>query len=252
MIGGGNPGFPGKPPGQPAPGCAPDSLDLCRQRNCLPTPCLARLASRCQGRAKSPGARTEQKPRPGLPGAVKNPPGTPSPNKDHALPSGQQLPPLQGKKSSPGGAKPVRTPSPEALPPAGQQPTAKPPARQLPSNHRHGSGPNGKTAAPGQVLPLLRNRKVRAASAAKSTAASTAAGRSAAAPATAAVAPAAAGNSRAGRSRSSGTSRSRPISRRARSNNNSGTSRSRPISSHAAQQQQQQRGCGQPGLPPCH
>ena len=201
MTGGGNSGFPGKPPGQPAPGCAPDSPELCRQRVCLRSRLAWRDWQTIAGDERKAGGANRSKSRDRHCRArfkILRAHHRKTTAAAHALPSGQQLPPLQGEKSSPGGAKPVRTPSPEALPPPGQQPlTNRPLARFL--RQRHGSAPNGKPAVPGPGP---------------------------------AIAPKPQESSSLRGKINCGINRSRPISRRAR-NSSSGTSRSRPISRRA-------------------
>jgi uncharacterized caspase-like protein len=100
------------------------------------------------GPNEKPMGPAQQKLQPASPGAPANSPGGPSPNKPpavHALPRGQQLPPLPGGHTAPGGAKP-----PGVLPPPGQQPLNKQPAGQLPpQNGRAPAGPNGKPAVTG-------------------------------------------------------------------------------------------------------
>ncbi|MGH6811455.1 MAG: caspase family protein [Methylocella sp.] len=113
------------------------------------------------GLSEKPVSPTQQKSQAAAPGAPLKPPGAPSPNKPravHALPSGQQLPPLPGGHAVPKGTKRGRITPPGVLPPPGQQPLKKPPLGQLPpQNGRPPSGPNGKPAVPGQgpaIVPV--------------------------------------------------------------------------------------------------
>jgi uncharacterized caspase-like protein len=148
LIGGTKPGSPEKTPGQPAP-ALPGAGGK-------PSPRLT----------EKPLAPNQQKPQPALPGAVQNPPGAPSQNKPaaaHGLPSGQQLPPLPGRRAAPKGAKagtngkPTPGPSEKPVAPAQQKPQpALPSAAQNPP----GAQPNNKPPAAhglpsGQQLPPL-------------------------------------------------------------------------------------------------
>ncbi len=220
MIGGGNSGLSGKSPGQPAPGMRPGQPGSLPSTQLPPHALPGATGKPLPGTSEKPGALTEQKPRPGSPGAVQNPPGTRSPNKtptDHALPSGQQLPPLPGITSSPAAAPSLSGPRRlkhfrlrDSNPRPNRPPTSFPRNVDM--------LPQVRTAKPrllSQVLPLLRNRKSPGSLRGKI-------------------------NSGVSRSRSisrrdrssSGISRSRLISRRARSRS-SGIRRSRPISRHA-------------------
>ena len=156
------PGAVQSPPGAPSPNKPPavHALPSGRQLPPLPggqvAPGGAKPAANGKplpGPNEKPIGPAQQKPPPALPGALQNPPGAPSPNKPpavHALPSGQQLPPLPGGHVAPGGAKPGRITPPGVLPPPGQQPLNKPPVGQLPpQNGRAPAGPNGKPAVTG-------------------------------------------------------------------------------------------------------
>ncbi|MGH6848618.1 MAG: caspase family protein [Methylocella sp.] len=164
MIGGSNPGSPANKPGQAMPGALPS------QRGALPSPRLpagqalpGAKGKPLPGPGEKPVAPTQQKTQPALPGVPQKPPGAPSKNNPaaaHALPGGQQLPPLPGGHGAPNGAKPGRILSPGGLPPAGPQPLNKPPVGPQPLNkppvgqvpRQNGSppsGPNGKPAVPG-------------------------------------------------------------------------------------------------------
>jgi uncharacterized caspase-like protein len=152
MIGS-NPGSAANRPGQAVPGALPG------HPGALPSPHLpaAQTSPSATGKplprpGEKPGAPTQQKPQPALPGVPQKPPGAPSPNNPppaHALPSGQQLPPLPGGHGAPNGAKPGRKLPPGALPPPGPQPLNKSPVGQVPpQNGSPPSGPNGKPAVP--------------------------------------------------------------------------------------------------------
>jgi uncharacterized caspase-like protein len=106
------------------------------------------------GPGEKPVGPAQQKLQPTSPGALQNPPGAPSPNKPpaaHALPSGQQLPPLPGGQVAPGGAKPGRITPAGALSPPAQQPQNKSPAHPTsPPNGLAPAGANGKPAGIGK------------------------------------------------------------------------------------------------------
>jgi uncharacterized caspase-like protein len=105
------------------------------------------------GPSEKPGAPGQQKPQPALPGGAQKPPGAPPQSKPpaaHALPGGQQLPPLPGGHAGPGRAKPGGIPPPGALPPHGQQaPNKSPAGPPAPSNRPAPSGDAGHPAVPG-------------------------------------------------------------------------------------------------------
>jgi uncharacterized caspase-like protein len=216
IIGGSNSGLPAKTPGQPAPGARPGQPGALPSTGLPPGHGLPGANGKpLPGPSEKPVAPAQQKLQPGSPGALQNPPGAPAPNKPpavhalpsgqqlppipggqaapkgakpgakgkslpgpsetpvaptqqkpqpaapsapapnkppavHALPSGQQLPPIPGGHVAPGGAKPGRITPPGALPPPGQQPPNKPPVGQLPpQNGRAPSGPNGKPVVTG-------------------------------------------------------------------------------------------------------
>jgi len=157
------PGAVQNPPGAPSPNKPPavHALPSGQQLPPLPggqvAPGGAKPAANGKplpGPNEKPIGPAQQKPPPALPGALQNPPGAPSPNKPpavHALPSGQQLPPLPGGHVAPGGAKPGRITPPGVLPPPGQQPQNKSPARPTsPPNGLAPSGANGKPAGIGK------------------------------------------------------------------------------------------------------
>jgi uncharacterized caspase-like protein len=103
----GQPAAPGKGPlGQPLPG-QPGALP---STGSPPGHALPGANGKpLPGPSEKPVVPAQQKPQPASPGAPRNPPGAPSPNKPpavHALPSAQQLPPLPGGQVAPGGAKP--------------------------------------------------------------------------------------------------------------------------------------------------
>src|SRR3984893_14666265 len=140
--------FPPLPGGQVAPGGAKPGA----KGKPLPGP------------NEKPVGPAQQKPQPALPGALQNPPGTPSPNKPpagHALPSAQQLPPLPGGQVPPGGAKPgakgkpLPGPNEKPVGPAQQKPQpALPGALQNPPGAPSPNKPPAVHALPsGQQLP---------------------------------------------------------------------------------------------------
>ncbi len=153
MIGGGIPGSPEKSPGHPAPGKPPGQPGALPPGHALP----GANGKPVPGPNEKPVGPAQRKLQPALPGAPGKSQGAPSPNKPpavHALPSGQQLPPLPRGHVAPGGAEKGRI-TPGVLPPPGQQPLNKSPAGQLPPPDR--LAPSGaKPAGPGpgpKVVP---------------------------------------------------------------------------------------------------
>jgi uncharacterized caspase-like protein len=154
MIGGSNPGLPQKTPGQPAPAAPPGQPGALPSTRLPPGHALPGANGKpLPGPGEKPVVPAQQKLQPASPGAPGKSPGAPSPNKPpavHALPSGQQLPPIPGEHVVPGGAKPGRITPPGALPPPGPQPLKKPPAGQVPPpNGLAPSGSKGKPAITG-------------------------------------------------------------------------------------------------------
>jgi hypothetical protein len=156
------PGVVQNPPGAPSPNKPPavHALPSGQQLPPLPGGHVAPGGAKAgangkplPGPGEKPPVPAQQKPQPALPGPLQNPPSASSPNKPpavHALPSGQQLPPLPGGHVAPGGAKPGLITPPGVLPPPGQQPPTKPPVGQLPPpNGLAPSGANGKPAVHG-------------------------------------------------------------------------------------------------------
>ncbi len=107
------------------------------------------------GPSEKPVASGQQKLQQALPGRVQKAPGAPpqsKPSAAHALPGGQQFPPLPGGPAGPGRAKPGGTPAPGALAPRGQQaPNKSPAGPPAPSNRPAPSGDTGRTAVPGPL-----------------------------------------------------------------------------------------------------
>jgi len=164
-----SPGAPRNPPGAPSPNKPPAVHALPSGQQLPPVPggqvAPGGAKPGANGKplpapAEKPVGPAQQKLQPALPGAPGNPPGAPSPNKppaDHALPSGQQLPPLPREHVAPGGAKPGGAITPSgALPPPGQHPPNKPPVGQLPPpNGLAPSGANGKPAGSGKSPAIV-------------------------------------------------------------------------------------------------
>jgi uncharacterized caspase-like protein len=186
-TGAGNSGLPGKTPGQPAPG-APAGQPGALPSTGLPTghALPGATGKPLPATGEKPVAPTPQRPQPALPAAPQNPPGAPpqkNPPAAHALPSGQQLPPLPGGHVAPGGgAKPGATARPlpgpsetpvaptqqkpqPALPGGAQKPPGAPPQNNPPAAHGLPSGqqlpplpgghgaPVGGGAKPGAITP---------------------------------------------------------------------------------------------------
>ncbi|WOJ91839.1 caspase family protein (plasmid) [Methylocapsa polymorpha] len=106
-----------------------------------------------------PAAQTQQKPQPALPGGPRPTPGASSQNDlsaAHALPSGHQLPPLPGGHVAPGDARHGRATPPGAHLSPEQQLLKKPPVGQVPPQNGFApSRPNGKPVVTGPTSTIV-------------------------------------------------------------------------------------------------
>jgi len=153
------PGMAGKP--LPGPGAKPGTP--AGQRGALPSTRLPtdQAVPGANGKPDAkPGAPTQRMPRQTLPGAPQNPPGASLRDTQpaaHALPSGQELPPVPSGNATPKRAKPGRITPPGVLPLTGQQPLNKRPTGQLPPPNRLApSGANGRPVVTGPGPAFIR------------------------------------------------------------------------------------------------